>query len=85
MTTHTNLGKLTVVSLFPTGLRSNGECQATGQLRTVFWTSFFSLTKVANFEENLQKIGEFEDVCTFLTKTAHLGKFTVARVVLNKF
>ena len=34
-------------------------------------------------EENLHKKGEFEDVCTFLTKQAHLGKFTVARLVLN--
>ena len=36
-------------------------------------------------EENLHKRGEFEDVSTVLTKKAHLGKFTVARAVLNKF
>ena len=28
------------------------KCQATGQLRTVFWRSFSFLTKVANFKKN---------------------------------
>ena len=36
-------------------------------------------------EENLNKSGEFEDVCTFLIKPAHLSKFKVARTLFNNF
>ena len=36
-------------------------------------------------EENLHNRGEFEDVCTFLIKHAHLSKFTVARTLFNNF
>ena len=43
-----------------------------------FWPS-------KKIEENLNKRGEFEDVCTFLTKHAHLTKFTVVQAVFNNF
>ena len=36
-------------------------------------------------EKNLHNRGEFEDVCTFLIKHAHLSKFTVARTLFNNF
>ena len=36
-------------------------------------------------EKNLHNRGEFEDVCTFLIKHAHLSKFTVARPLFNNF
>ena len=60
-------------------------------MRTLFCTNMVTLKMSARFwpskkiEENLNKRGEFEDVCTFLTKHAHLTKFTVAQAVFNNF
>ena len=54
-------------------------------MRTLFCTNMVKLNMSPRLnltskerKENLQKNGEFEDVCTFLTKQAHLGTFTVA-------
>ena len=40
--------------------KSNGQFQATALLRTVFWTNFSFLTKVANFKQNVSCAEGFE-------------------------
>ena len=84
LTTKTNIGKLKVA-------RSFLAQRSLSDMRTLFWSNMVNLKMSSNFwpnkpiEENLHNRGEFEDVCTFLIKHAHLSKFTVARTLFNNF
>ena len=84
LTTKTNKGKLKVA-------RSFLAQRSLSDMRRLFWSNMVNLKMSSNFwpnkpiKENLHNRGEFEDVCTFLIKHAHLSKFTVARTLFNNF